>query len=331
MLFNEVMEGLYANCSSGVIIYSFDGIKVWSNTSADKLLTENSTASEEIFRCIRNSDCGNISFGNGGRYRTITFCGKDYIIVELNCDDSLSQLFADPRISEYSYETDMIVRKSLTGISASCEMIEAYCGDDGRDEVKQCLNNIISSCCKLLQSTTLNSKLAAAVDNNLSTSQYINIDDFLKEIAEGCSRSLPCRCSGVYYSHTDAYVTANRPLLTYFTLLLLRPLLNNSQGNSFELKISCEIIDGCVSVRFSSDACVSIDANLLNDDVNRIFARKLGVDYSYSKNILTINFEAGKPDDKLCFESDRVYLSDSVFSVYNVLLSDIDGFKKFYE
>ncbi len=333
MTFNEVMEGLYGKSPSGVIIYSVEGMKVWNNAAADKLLNGNPSAEGEILRFLRTSfsDCGNIAFGNGGSYRAISFDGTDCIFVELNCADSLSRFFADPRISEHSYETDMLVRKSLTGISASCELIEAYCGDESRDEVKQCLNHILSSCCKLLQSTTLNSKLAAAVDSSLPSSQCINIDDFLTEIAEGCSRSLPCRCNCVYTCQTGEYITANRSLLTYFTLLLLRPLLDDSQGKEFDLNISCEKVNGRICARFSSEACFSPDARIIDNDVNRIFARKLNADYSYSGNTLTVSFEAVKPDDKLNFESDKVYLSDSVFSVYNVLLSDLDGFRKFYE
>ncbi|MBE6861816.1 MAG: hypothetical protein E7497_02815 [Ruminococcus sp.] len=330
--FKEMLEALYGNYKAPVVLISETGDTIWYNSAFEQLSNKNSSLIKEISDSVlkQNSPDGHISCGVGGSFRNVCFDGRRFILVEMNTSDSLAEFFADSRISDFSYDTDMLVRKSVTGISASCEMIEAYCGDEIRKEIRECLNYILSSCCGLLKSATLNSRLAAAVDENLSSSQSIDIDDFLTEIAEGCSRTLPGKCEAVYKDMIGERVKANRALLTCFVLGLLRPLLDNPSEEKCVLEISCKRIEERISVDFTTTATISQNHSA-DDDVNRIFAEKLDAEYSYRGNTLNITLNIVKSDDSLSFETDRLYHSDSVFSVYNVLLSGIEGFRKFYE
>ncbi len=208
-------------------------------------------------------------------------------------------------------------------------MIEAYCPDEKLTEVKECLNYIITSCCRLLKTTTLNSRLAAAVDKALPLTDTIAVDSFFGEICGRFMSALPNKCTAVYGSPCGSYIKSNRPLFTYFILTLIRPLLD-SCNDSFKLSVLSKSDGECVTVEISADgACCNNVKN--DDDITSIFAEALNAKYSFGENNLTIILREYPHDGKIIFETDRLYQSDSLFSIYNVMLSDIEGFRRFYE
>lgn len=339
---NNILNGIYESVTEPVIVYNENGEVLWKNNSAEKLVGIDSESFNKVFSFLNLSlNSGKIRFENGGSFHRAEICGEKYIIVELNSDNPIIELFGNYQVVDFATNAEMQMRRAVTGISASCEMINELAEKSEKEETAFCLNNIITCCCRMMKSATLNSCLVAAADKNFSKSMPIAIDSLLTEIASGCSRALNNNCSAKYTGSCDCIIRSDKNMLTYFILGLVRKylytlnnkdkfILNFSASKSDELaviSISVESV-GNEAVKFENIYHSNFED--FDNGINEILAQKLNADFSFSESKLNISLKCAKNISETVFESNKSFSEESLFSPYNIMLNDITNFRAFY-
>lgn len=339
--FDDILSGIYGSMETSIIVYSTEGSVIWQNRCADRILSDNNKATAIIFsEIVRNQyGSGKITYAHGGRFHVAEIAGRECYIAELYPNNRLLSLFGESSVVRFAQYSDMTVRHAITGISASCEILAVLTEKTGGDEAKLCLNNIITSCCRLMQSVSLNSQLTAVADEKDLNPEPINVDMFFEEFAQESSRALGKNANISYVSCSGCIICVDRALLTYFLLGLVRRLIG--YGNEIvTLEISAEVNESKVEIaieKLNADkpddtGKGSLAENLKNidDEISGFFAERLKATYSLSGNTLNISFNRAENNGEATLRSDKTFLSDSLFSPYNIMLNDLMDFRSFY-
>ena len=95
------------------------------------------------------------------------------------------KFFGDPFALDYINCTDNVIRRSVTGISAACEILRESADKKGSKHDKQLIDGIMQMCCELMRSAELSKALAAEklTDEDMST---VRTDTFLRDFVAGC-------------------------------------------------------------------------------------------------------------------------------------------------
>lgn len=337
----DIINGIYGNKENAIIVYSLYGEVIWKNKAAVSLLDND--AEGIIFAGIieNTGSSGKIRYADGGTFHKAVVCDMDLYIAELYSESRLTALFEDHRVNDYAVYSEMLVRQAVTGISASCEIINDLIENAEKDDAELCLNNIISCCCRIMKKATLSSQLASiAHDRNIKPT-LINIDNFLSEFTSGCKQAFGDKSRVSYNSETGCLIYADKTLLTYFMLELLCCLISSWNTSCCNIIIAATEIDGYAEIKISRNITAETSQigqsgipsrafKSVEDELCRIFAETLKAEYSFSDDTLNISIKCAENNDKAVLETEKIYLSDSLFSPYNIMLNDFTDFRTFY-
>ena len=73
----------------------------------------------------------------------------------------LKSFFESPFAEDYINCTDYLVRKSVTGISASCELLRKFAEKNGGKAEQELIGGIMTACCELMRNAELSRALSA--------------------------------------------------------------------------------------------------------------------------------------------------------------------------
>lgn len=328
---NDIFNIMYGQSKNAVFIYGSSGELLWLNLSAELISEEDSGLIERLRSEIMNVSCEKqfrLENGICAKLRRIQLNDREYFAAELYSASVLDEFFCNPIISDFSFNSDAEARKAITGISAACELIEAYCSENIKPEITDCLNRIMKSCCRLLQNTSLYAQLAVTSDSGLDNVTVISIADFLDEITDGFRNALS-GCSRIKtVSENNLYVKINKKLLTFFLVNLLKQILVKSNS---DITISASDSGERINIKLLyNNGANSEFFSETDNEINKILAKKLGIEYSCSNNGISLILKAAENDGTINMDTDRVVLSDNFFSIYNIMLSDLDDFRDFY-
>lgn len=329
---NDIFNGIYGRADYPVIVYAVSGELQWLNDYAEKF-------SEDDLRTIfaeissGNADSGKLGFAYGGKYRIAEVGGSEFFIAELFRENAAVRILSDLNAVGYIQYGDMIVRKAVTGISASCETINSISEINECEEAELCLDNIMKSCCHLMRGVLISSQLAAAIDPDSLSPVPIELDSFLSALAVGCRNAFGGKCEVSYTGCCGCAVSADRNLLTCFLLVIIRQL---AEYGNLSITISAgkkgniaEISFADIPEAFLSESGADIFGRLIVD-INAIFAEKLNAVCSVSGNSLNISMQCDENNSEAVLESDKIFFNDSLFSPYNIMLNDLTDFRAFY-
>lgn len=336
MRIEDVLNGIYGNDDSGVFVFNISGNAVWTNKAADCLVSEGKLSVKEVLAAVEISgkERGGLTVGGGGFFRKAEICGEELYIAEVYSQNRLAGVFGIPFFEKFAGYSDTQTRQAVTGISAACEIIGDSFDNDNRRCVPDCLESIISSCRRLMRTSSVSVQLAAAVSEKNVHKECIYLPEFIEKLSAGFASAVGREnCIGC----TDmpaCFIGADRELLTYFILMLARKVMPHksmklgigasSDGEYAEISVfseengdapDCEIIsnsDGIFSSAFD------------------IIAEKLGAEYTITANRAAVRLKCVQHDGEVVMESDRLVLDDGLFSPCRIMLSDLTDFRRFY-
>jgi hypothetical protein len=208
---------------------------------------------------------------------------------------------------------------------------------DDKKEVQLYLNLILSSCCSIINKTTMLSLLAATVENMGADNDMIAFDDFMNELKEGCSEALGKSCEVSVTESCGGFVNANKMMLTYLVLMLIRRLIDSLNFNEFKLelsssekndriKLSIAVISAFEEEKFNA----SRESLRLNEDVLKIMSEKLDAKFTFYGSMLNVSFKCVEKINEAELRSSEIILSDGTFSPYNFILNESGNFRTHY-
>lgn len=332
---DDIFYGIYGKADYSVIVYTVSGELQWLNANAEKFSKDDL---KTVFAEISTGDAafGSISFEYGGKYRIAEVGGNEFLIAELfEENDVIRGLRYLNAVGLIQY-IDMIVRQSVTGISASCEIMNSMSEMKECEETELCLDNMMKSCCRLMRGTMIISQLVAAFDADGLSPVPVELDSFLSELVAGCRNAFGGKYEISYKGSCKCVVNADRNLLTCFLLVIIRELAEygNEQGVSISISAEkkgdiAEISFAEIPEKFLCDCGTDIFARLMGN-ISTFFAKKLNAVCSVSGRSLNISMQCDENNSEAVLESDERSFNDSLFSPYNIMLNDLTDFRAFY-
>ncbi|MBQ8298238.1 MAG: hypothetical protein IJX77_10705 [Ruminococcus sp.] len=328
-----ILDALYANESEAVIVFASSGDVLWENESACSFLSKTKSVPEQIYLCVKAhpEKSGYFSADKlGGKFRVSVIGNTECWIVELFSEDTIVNLFYDHRVTEFACQNDASIRNTVTDISASCNYIRSNLSDSSKaPDIDNVLNNVLSSCRRLLRTSAVSSVIAEIVKESMITRPVIRLDSFLREFADGCRNTLTDSCEVILNENPECSVCANYSLLRYWLLLLLRNMLHASERKTTKIEISSSIIDDKAEIIFALTKGIPIHGSYIHnmndmefDEISlELFADRLGAEYDFTENALKIRLRLTK-DDSDYMKSPCISFGDDVFSPFRFMLDD---------
>ena len=97
----------------------------------------------------------------------------------------LKSFFESPFAEDYINCTDYLVRKSVTGISASCELLRKFAEKNGGKAEQELIGGIMTACCELMRNAELSRALSAPLPEEQELTA-VRTDLFLSGFAKSC-------------------------------------------------------------------------------------------------------------------------------------------------
>ena len=154
-------------------------------------------------------------------------------------DNGMGAFFASPFAKKYLECSDNLVRRSVTGISAACEIMRSEAEKDGSKKENEMIEHIMTMCCDLIRNAELSKTLAASVMLP-EDRKIIRADLFLSKFAAECAASSAGKCSVNIKEASSDYMETDRDTLRYLLLIFIRKKMNAFGGEKTEFEIECE-------------------------------------------------------------------------------------------
>lgn len=237
----------------------------------------------------------------------------------------------DGFIEDYIKCSDYLVRHSVTGISASCELLRQ--GAEKRKRKKECelIDDILVMCCDLLRNAELAKALIPERENDGRNLSTVNVDRFLAELTSACEEVTNGRCSVTVRSDTMAFVRTDRDMLRYLLLCFIRRRIcgNDAEKNIFEAV--CEKTGENVRI------CIRCSGTFVDgegfgqpeifemyyDKIVEGLARRIGAELTMEENGITVEIPLVDGLDTAVLEAAVPERERGFFDPFGVMLRDL--------
>lgn len=237
----------------------------------------------------------------------------------------------DEFIEDYIKCSDYLVRHTVTGISASCEMLRQ--GAEKRKRKNECelIDDILVMCCDLLRNAELSKVLIPEHENDGRHLSTVNIDSFLADLAAACDEVTNGRCRVTVKSDTKAFVRTDRDMLRYLLLCFVRRCIcgNDAEKNIFEA--FCEKTGENVRICIR-DTGTFVDGEgfdqpeifeMYHDKIVRGLARRIGAEVTMEENGITVEIPLVEGLDTAVLEATVPERERGFFDPFGVMLRDL--------
>ena len=127
-------------------------------------------------------------------------------------NNQLKSFFESPFAEDYINCTDYLVRKSVTGISASCELLRKFAEKNGGKAEQELIGGIMTACCELMRNAELSRALSAPLPEEQELTA-VRTDLFLSGFAKSCETAAAGRCTVKTGKLSASYVRTDRNAL----------------------------------------------------------------------------------------------------------------------
>ena len=239
-------------------------------------------------------------------------------------------LFDDSMITEFLLSSDSSLRYAVSRISAECELLIDK-RDKGRsnaetssDGIKRNVDSIIAMCCRIMQVSEMYGFLSALTETEDAAS-VVCASLYVSELAEHCSESLGGKCEFIYNCAEDFYFEVPENLLTFALLSFVR---NRISAGTAKFRIECGTNENnYISVTAESGRAAEYNGDFISanySEIVKMFVNRCADSYDITGNRLIIYFNSITPADSFEFNASIQRYSSGSFSIYNVLLKDLD-------
>ncbi len=210
-------------------------------------------------------------------------------------NNDFGEFFGSPFAAELISSTENVIRRSVSGIAASCESLRESAGKKRSKQDIQLINGIMEMCCDLMRSAQLSKALTAEklTDDDMCT---VRADAFLMDFAAGCEEASRGRCTVTVGETSLSYIRTDREVLRFLLLSFVRRLTAGGEGgkNAFEVSCGEKLKTLNISVRalgtFVDEAHVG-QTDIFDSRYREVcmgFAERIGACAELSDNVLTV-------------------------------------------
>lgn len=246
--------------------------------------------------------------------------------------NELSEFFESSFAGDYINFNDFIVRRSVTGISAACELLGERAEKRGSKTEKELIGNIMTMCCNLMRTAGVGALLAGSQSAEEEYTVF-RTKMFLEELARGCESAMNGKCSVETDAVSDIIIRTNKELLRYFLLSFIRrtvPLIADKKPG---FTLGCEEKDGNarIFIGFEGEISAGGGDTLGGGEIfeayprqtDERFAELLGAELQYTENGLYIALPLPGGDSPPVVEAPLVESDLGFFSACNIMLKDL--------
>ena len=243
---------------------------------------------------------------------------------------AFSDFFENPFAKKYLESSDHIIRRSVTGISASCELLRRSAEKNGDRNSCELIDCIMNMCCDLMRNAELSRALAAGkpAGADLTT---VRADLFLRSFSESCGKRSDGKCSVEVLSAPDTFIRTDKEALSFLLLgFIRRSIIGSNGGNThFELECTPELKTLNIEVR---SLRTFVDGGLLvQPDVFTAFfnevccglAERIGASVTVSDDSIAVVIPLAGSSGTAIVEAPAVETETGFFDPFGLMLSDI--------
>lgn len=331
-----ILDAMYSDKMNPAAVLDSSGRAVWQNTAAEKYFNADPAALADIASelAVRSESSGRISAIADTGFKRLDIASRSYWLVEISNCDSVAELFKNLYISRHLRRGDARLRQEIACISASCEAIGASLPEEineSAEEIREYLTEVMSSCARLLRSSSLELLLTASSFEDRSALPAISADEFIDELAAGISAVPGARFTVTTVKSSGALIKADRLTLTYYILMLIHSFIS---GSGAPLMLGCELRNGKVYITAETGDFHQKTQNNTDAEFDEFFIRtaaeRLGSEFELSSGRLVISFPEAEAPVGDCLESSRVTFDDGYFSPYNLILASDDDYQAYF-
>jgi hypothetical protein len=150
----------------------------------------------------------------------------------------LKSFFESPFAEDYINCTDYLVRKSVTGISASCELLRKFAEKNGGKAEQELIGGIMTACCELMRNAELSRALSAPLPEEQELTA-VRTDLFLSGFAKSCETAAQGKCTVKTRKLSASYVRTDRNALRLLLLSFVRRHILGAESGKAAFFIEC--------------------------------------------------------------------------------------------
>lgn len=160
--------------------------------------------------------------------------------VNMEKSNEVRKFFESPFAEDYLSYTDHLVRRSVTGISASCEILRGMAEKKGDKASCELVDGIMTMCCELMRNAELSKALTAVGEDTERDMRVLRVDTFLDDFARNCKAVLGGKCVIEQKAPQTVYIRTNKEILCFLLLGYIRRSVLCSDVSEAEFEAGCE-------------------------------------------------------------------------------------------
>lgn len=245
-------------------------------------------------------------------------------------NNDVRAFFESPFAEDYLNCTDHLVRRSVTGISASCEMLRGIAEKSGDKVSCELVDNIMTMCCELMRNAELSKALTSAGVSSGKDLRALRVDAFLEDLARNCEAVMEGKCRISVEGASALYIRSNGEILRFLLLSFIRrSILNGGDGAEFAA--------GCKETGKSVEIFIRVKRTFVDekafgqpdvfeaypDEVTAGLAARIGAEARLSDEALYVEIPLPDGNSPAVVEAPSAEYGERFFNAFNIMLRDL--------
>lgn len=244
--------------------------------------------------------------------------------------NELRDFFESPFAKDYIAYNEYLMRRSVTGISASCELLKELADRHGTKNEGELIEGILTMCCELMRNAELSKALISSPDGAERTGT-IRTDTFLADLAANCEAVTAGKCRITVRECSASFVRTNSDILRLLLLSFIRKymLASGSDKNLFEAFCEETVENVKICIRASGTfvdgeniGLPDVFENYPHETVQGLAAR-IGAEAVLGDNEITVEIPLSDGNASAVLEAPSAEFSESFFNPFNLMLRDL--------
>ncbi|WP_297959988.1 hypothetical protein [uncultured Ruminococcus sp.] len=249
----------------------------------------------------------------------------------MDINNELKGFFENPLAGEYISCTDNLVRRSVTGISASCELLKEMTDRQGGKAEKELIDGIMTSCCELMRNVELSRVLAGGASGTEGEFTTVRLDSFLRDLAVSCGESTGGRCTVRTGELPASFVRTDREALSFLLLSFIRRHIIASETGEADFEIKCGENDKKVELKITASGTFVDFPDMARPDFFSAYHREVcmglaeraGASAELSERALSVVIPLPDGNSPALLEAPAAEPERGFFNPFSLMLADI--------
>lgn len=245
-------------------------------------------------------------------------------------NNEVKEFFESPFAEDYLNCTDYLVRRSVTGISASCEMLRSIAEKNGDEVGCELVDGIMTMCCDLMRNAELSKALASSGkdDKELRT---LRVDAFLDDFAKNCETVMAGKCKITVEEAPAVYIRSDREILRFLLLGFVRRNILGSDSTGAEFVAGCKETGKSVEIFIRAKRTFVDEIGFgqsdvfeaYTDEVTAGLAAVIGAKARLTDDAISVEIALPDGNSPAVVEAPSADYGERFFNAFNVMLRDL--------